>query len=152
LTPEWLQILAIISSGAAGLSALLIVIDELAGYPQKMQIMNVVWPVTALYFGPFALIAYLVMGRPSAKRQNSPSQKDGKQHKNRAYPFWESVFVGVTHCGAGCTLGDIIGEWTIFWAGLTLAGLALWPEYFLDYVLAYLLGIIFQFFAIAPMA
>ncbi len=38
-----------------------------------------------------------------------------------------------------------------FFLGLTIAGLALWPEYLLDYALAYLLGILFQYFAIAPM-
>ena len=36
-------------------------------------------------------------------------------------------------------------------SGLTIAGLALWPEYLLDYALAYLLGVLFQYFAIAPM-
>lgn len=66
-------------------------------------------------------------------------------------PFWQIVFKGVTHCGGGCTLGDIIGEWGIFISAATLAGIAIWPEYIADYILAYALGIVFQYFAIAPM-
>ena len=56
-----------------------------------------------------------------------------------------------THCEAGCTLGDVIAEWVVFGLGVTLAGRALWPEYIGDFALAYLLGIVFQFFAIVPM-
>jgi Domain of unknown function (DUF4396) len=150
MVPEWLHIVAIISLVLAGLSMLLILTDILNGHAQKMPIMNIVWPVTALYFGPLALIAYWKMGRPSAKGQRSTPRTRNNRQKREPL-FWKTVFVGVTHCGAGCTLGDLIAEWTIFWLGLTLAGLALWPEYILDYLLAYLLGIIFQYFAIAPM-
>jgi Domain of unknown function (DUF4396) len=56
-----------------------------------------------------------------------------------------------THCGAGCTLGDIIGEWLVFALALTIVGSSLWSEYILDFVLAYLLGIVFQYFSSAPM-
>ena len=34
--------------------------------------------------------------------------RPGGGHKEK--PFWQTTFVGVTHCGAGCTLGDIIAE------------------------------------------
>lgn len=66
-------------------------------------------------------------------------------------PRWATTSVGVLHCGAGCTLGDIIAETAIFLAGVTIAGRALWAEYAGDYVLALALGILFQYFAIAPM-
>ena len=62
-----------------------------------------------------------------------------------------SVGIGVCHCGAGCTLGDIAGAWLVFALGLTIAGLALPYEYAFDFTLAFLLGIAFQYFAIAPM-
>lgn len=42
-----------ISLGIAFLSAMVIVGDEIR-HPQKMWIMNIVWPVTALYFSVFA--------------------------------------------------------------------------------------------------
>jgi hypothetical protein len=57
----------------------------------------------------------------------------------------------VSHCGAGCSLGDVISEFAIFWLGLSIAGLTLGAEYVGDYVLALAFGIAFQYFAIAPM-
>jgi hypothetical protein len=61
------------------------------------------------------------------------------------------VWIGVTHCGAGCTLGDIAAEWLVFVAGLTLASSRLLASYALDFALAYLLGVLFQYYSIAPM-
>ncbi len=52
---------------------------------------------------------------------------------------------------AGCTLGDIIAEFAIFFAGVEIAGIAIWPELIADYALAFGLGIVFQYFAIVPM-
>jgi Domain of unknown function (DUF4396) len=48
-------------------------------------------------------------------------------------------------------LRDLIAEWTVFAAGLQLAGLALPAEYPLDYVLALSWGILFQCYVIQPM-
>jgi hypothetical protein len=75
-------------------------------------------------------------------------------HKNKngkVKPFWETIFVSATHCGAGCTLGDVISEWGVFIAGTTVAGLALFASYIFDFTLAWLLRIIFQFVAIIQM-
>jgi hypothetical protein len=58
---------------------------------------------------------------------------------------------GVSHCGAGCTVGDVIAEFTVFGLGASLAGLTLGAEYLGDYLAAVALGVIFQYFAIAPM-
>jgi len=55
-----------------------------------------------------------------------------------------STAVGVSHCGAGCTLGDIIGEWLVLVVGVKIAGDALWGEYIAAYALAFTLGIAFQ--------
>jgi hypothetical protein len=165
MVPEWLHIFAIASLVLAGLCALVIAADEVKN-PQKMWIMNIVWPVNALYFGPVGLWAYYAIGRKSTEQHMEEMQKqmpqDGdkkdepkdpvkKAEKKGMKPFWQIVAVGVTHCGAGCTLGDIIAEWTVLWTAWTIAGAAIWPEYILDFTLAYLLGIVFQFFSIAPM-
>jgi hypothetical protein len=48
-------------------------------------------------------------------------------------------------------LGDVIAEWTIYALAVTVAGHALFAEYVGDYVLALAFGIVFQYFAIAPM-
>jgi hypothetical protein len=66
-------------------------------------------------------------------------------------PGYASTATGVSHCGAGCTLGDIIAEFAVFGVGATVAGLTLGAEYIGDYVAAVALGIVFQYFAIAPM-
>ena len=57
-----LATLAWISLIAAFASALVIAVDE-ARHPQKMWIMNLVWPITALYFSFFAVWAYFRLGR-----------------------------------------------------------------------------------------
>lgn len=66
-------------------------------------------------------------------------------------PFWQSVAVGVTHCGAGCTLGDLIAEWLVVVVPVTLFGRHIFGTWVLDFVLAFLLGIAFQYFTIQPM-
>jgi hypothetical protein len=66
-------------------------------------------------------------------------------------PWWATMAIEVSHCGSGCALGDVISEFAIFALGLTIAGLTLGAEYVGDYILALVFGIIFQYFAIAPM-
>lgn len=146
MPPHWLTGLAWVSLGIAFLGALLILADiYLRGFRQKMWIMEAVWPVTALYFGPLALWAYALWGRPQSRKWQTA-------HCNPPEKSWvATVCVGVSHCGAGCTLGDIIGGWIIFAGGFRIAGLSLWPEYIADYSLAFALGIAFQYFTIAPM-
>ena len=77
-------------------------------------------------------------------------------------PFYVSVLIGVTHCGAGCVLGDIIGEWIVYGTNVMINGKNLWPEMLIgtlrfyqidkDYGFALLFGILFQYFSIAPMS
>ncbi len=133
MIPAWLETLsfAFILSGVLGAA---IVAADLVRRPQRMWIMNVVWPLTVLYSGPFGLWAYVAVGRRAGDK-----------------PFWQSVLTGATHCGAGCSLGDLVGEWAVFATGLVLAGSPLLTKYIVDYGLAYVLGIFFQYFSIAPM-
>jgi len=112
---------------------------------RMMAIMTWVWPITALYRGPVAIGAYRMLGLSGGQRHQEDRGDDASE------PYWHSVFKGVTHCGGGCTLGDIVGEWAVFIMGVTVAGLALWPEYLADFLLAYILGIVFQYFSIAPL-
>ncbi len=55
------------------------------------------------------------------------------------------------HCGAGCTCGDLIAEWIVFFTGFTIAGAALWASFVVDFIAAFLIGIAFQYFAVKPM-
>lgn len=112
---------------------------------QPMGIMNAVYPITALYFGPLALAAYWRWRRAPAR----PALGDPAPNDRR--PRWITMATEVSHCGSGCALGDVISEFVIFWLALSIAGVTLWAEYIGDYILALALGIVFQYFAIAPM-
>jgi hypothetical protein len=107
-----------------------------------MAVMNAVWPICGL-FAPGVLVwAYYRWGRINDKQ-----------------PFPVIVFKGALHCGSGCTLGDIVAEALL----LTFPGIAsafglgwlfgdeIFAAWVLDFVLAFLIGIAFQYLAIVPM-
>jgi hypothetical protein len=146
MPPTWLTALAWFALAVGFASAAWIAFDIYGrGYRQHMAIMEAVWPVTGLYFGPAAVAAYRAWGRPASRRwrreHGDPPPKPG----------YASTALDVSHCGAGCTLGDIIAEFATFGLGASVAGLALGAEYIADYLAAVILGIFFQYFAIAPM-
>ncbi len=146
--PSWLEWLAWASLAVAVVSALVILVDILGrDRRQQMRVMEWVWPVTALYTGPLGVWAYRRFGRPKSPGWRREQGLDEPPPK----PAWATYGVGVSHCGAGCTLGDIIAETAIFLLGITIAGQALWAEFIGDYLLAVALGLVFQFYAIAPM-
>jgi hypothetical protein len=148
MPPLWLNVLAWVSLGVAFACAAVILVDVFVrGYRQQMTIMEAVWPVTALYFGPIGLAAYRRFGRPSTGRWLTERGRDEPPSK----PRWAGVAVDVSHCGAGCTLGDVIAEFTVFGIGATIAGEMVFAEMAGDYIAAVALGIVFQYFAIAPM-
>ncbi len=148
--PVWLTVLSLTS---------LVVSVALAGWttvdvvhrPQRMRVMAVVWPVAMLFGGVLWWWLYLRWGRaaPSGLDRDRPE-----------VPMRVSVATGASHCGAGCTLGDLVGELgTVAVPGLaTLAGLGtvfadeMYARWVVDFVAAYLIGIAFQYAAIAPMA
>ncbi|HEX3831569.1 MAG TPA: DUF4396 domain-containing protein [Solirubrobacteraceae bacterium] len=86
---------------------------------------------------------------PLGSRQQSEYQHETGECPGYGEPV--SVGIGVSHCGAGCTLGDIVGAWLVFVVGWELLGLALPAEYIADFSLAFALGIVFQYFSIASM-
>lgn len=146
--PPWLTAVSWAALALGFASAVVILFDIFVRrYRQRMAIMEAVWPVTALYFGPVAVWMYWRYGRPSSPRWLRERQLDQPPDK----PDWATTAIGVSHCGAGCTLGDIIAEFAVFAIGLELLGRALLPEYIGDYAAALALGILFQYFAIAPM-
>ncbi|MGH3503343.1 MAG: DUF4396 domain-containing protein [Nocardioidaceae bacterium] len=148
MPPDWLVWLSWSALAVAFASAAVIAYD-IYGRRHRLQmpVMEAVWPVTALYFGPLAAWAYHRWGKPTSKRWRDRHGADEVAEK----PWWATVSVGVSHCGAGCTLGDIIAGTVVFAFGLRLAGEAVFAEYVGDYVLAIALGLAFQYFAIAPM-
>jgi hypothetical protein len=179
VAPSWLTTLAWTYLSVCFLCSATITFDIVVNRRrQHMGVMNFVFPITALYFGPFALAFYWKWARATARPTRgapadvavpamamaTPGGSDdghGDDHRPTwvsrsdaavaARPDWASMAIEVSHCGSGCTLGDVIAEFAIFALGLTIAGLALPVEYVGDYLLAVTFGIVFQYFAIAPM-
>jgi Domain of unknown function (DUF4396) len=151
-----LDIVAWISLGIAVASAIVIVIDEIA-HPQNMWVMNIVWPVTALYFSVFAVWGYFRAGRrmtrtAMAGMAGMPAEQNPKKSAVPSRdPTFIQVAISASHCGAGCVIGDIIAEFAVFAMGLTILGVALYASYLVDFVLAWIFGIAFQYFVIKPM-
>jgi hypothetical protein len=71
--------------------------------------------------------------------------------KGRSEPDVSQIAVGTSHCGAGCAIADVVCEFVIAAAGITLLGSVLWAEYAIDFLVAWTLGIVFQYFSIKPM-
>ena len=65
MIPGWLNVLAIVSLLAGLACASWIAFDEMQ-HPQYIWIMNLVWPITALYGGVLALWFYYAYGREAA--------------------------------------------------------------------------------------
>lgn len=147
--PSWLHILSICALLAGFLSALVLAID-VKRHPQHVWVMALVWPITGLFAGPLALWGYFRFGRGMGH--------GGHGHGGLGKPFYASVGIADTHCGAGCTLGDILSEWL----GFAFPAVALWFGYktifpdaifgiwVLDFIFAFIFGIGFQYFTIAP--
>jgi hypothetical protein len=152
--PEWLHAVAWFYVALCSLIALWIVFDFLRGNRQKMWVMHLVWPITAMYFGPVAAWFYLRTRAISQATLPKPDEET-KQRMKKMEPTREQVSVAVFHCGAGCTIGDILGEAGLFVIGGSVATFVGGSEFatklLVDFVLAYILGVFFQYFTIVPM-
>jgi Domain of unknown function (DUF4396) len=158
--PDWLNLVAWAALGLGFACALYIVADEFR-HKQMMRVMYLVWPITALYMGPFAVVAYrrslarmkdamsaTPSGGAAMKIHGAMAGMESMSEKPRA-TFWQ-VAESVFHCGAGCTVGDVIGEVLVPLVGIAaLSGF--WAKTAVDFALAYAFGIAFQYFTIVPM-
>jgi len=144
--PYWLHLISIASLAIAFACAVGLAVD-VALHPQKMWIMNLVWPLSALFSSFLTLAFYLAYGRATGNRARKEK------------PFPASVASGALHCGSGCTLGDICAEWLAFFLpAVAVAFGAGWlftnkifAIWIVDYIFAFAFGILFQYFTIAPM-
>lgn len=122
-----------------------------------MGVMNVVWPISALYFSIFAVWVYWKWGLPKTKQAMSAQEHEhqyspeGGSGSNSRSPSGSQIAVGTSHCGAGCAIADVVSEFAIAAAGITLLGSVLWAEYAIDFAAAWAVGIVFQYFSIKPM-
>lgn len=65
---------------------------------------------------------------------------------------WQSVTLSTLHCGAGCTLADIIGETFTYYVPLSIMNSPIAAQWVLDYALALVIGVYFQYSAIHSMS
>ncbi len=138
------------------------------GYRQHMAIMDAVYPVTALYWGPVAAWFYFKRGKRMSEKwaaQQGINTRDLMSEEGRAHRrtgrspkrHWWPIAKVTAHCGAGCTLGDICGEWLVFITAWTIPIFGahdadgLMTMYAADFAFAWLFGIVFQYFSIVPM-
>lgn len=163
-------------------SSLIITIDIVLHPQKDMPIMNLVWPINGLWGGPFIVWAYFTLGKHRSmknmdmssmnnmkdmKSMDMSSMKDMKdmdsmtmdtkpsnnsRSSDKYSHYWQGIIVDTLHCGAGCTLSDLIGPWIFLLVPFTLFGSLTFAEWTLDYLLALLIGATFQYAAIAPMS
>ena len=157
MVPAWLHILAIVALLLGLGSAALIAFDEIK-YPQPMWIMNVVWPVTALYSGPLCVWGYFRYGRADAGSKSAHGVH-AKGAGAEPPSFRVMTAKATTHCGSGCVVGDIIAEWLVFafpviavWFGYgSIFNEMMFAVWIVDFIFAFAIGVAFQYFTIAPM-
>jgi branched-subunit amino acid transport protein len=159
MIPAWLDLLSIAFLVFGGLCAAIIAID-LVRDPQHMWIMDVVWPVTALFGTGWVLWQYFAYGRLAEHRlAHAAMERDEEMPSKKLTPFPIKVANGALHCGSGCTLGDILAEWLVFavpaiavaFGWQSIFGVKMFAVWIVDYLFAYALGIVFQYFTIMPM-
>lgn len=147
---QWLHLIALGSLGLACLCAV-VVFAHITAHPQRMGIMDGVWPIAALFGSVLVLIGYFCYGM-----QDADDVPDGERE---ATPFPVAVAKGALHCGSGCTVGDIVAETLVLmfpviatWFGWHwLFQEKLFATWVLDFILAFIAGIFFQYYAIVPM-
>lgn len=147
--PEWLHVIAWVYIGICVACALGIAAHTLLR-PQKMWIMGLVWPITALYMGPFSVFMYRKSLPVLEKKPSSPQMNAVQERLKVRPPTMFQNSIAVFHCGAGCAIGDVIAESIVPSLGLIFAG-EFGSTIILDFVFAYILGIALQYFTIAPM-
>ncbi|MES1925617.1 DUF4396 domain-containing protein [Salinisphaera sp. T31B1] len=144
-----IALIAWVSIGLGVATAAAIALDVRA-HPQPMGIMNITWPITGLYFPVVGWWLYVAMGRPDAMASHGSHDSGTNEgggnhgHHHASKPKWQSVFVGVTHCGGGCTLGDSVAAPIVAAIGLTVFGSELIGHFVGAFIGAYLFGLLFQ--------
>ncbi len=141
MIPGWLTAVSWAYVGLALLCAAAILYDVYGrGYRQRTGVMNVVWPITALYFGPLALPAYHRWGRPRSEKW----QKEHGVAPEKSLPV--AAATGGTPGGAASAIGHVIGVPLVVLTGLTIAGQSLWVMILVIAVIAVALLFVFEYF------
>ncbi|PTA66765.1 DUF4396 domain-containing protein [Deinococcus arcticus] len=101
-------------------------------HPQQVRALKPVWPVSALFLGPLALVLYARWGRVRAQ--------GGSSQRNRVTWLLLALLPGA----AASTVAHLIGVPVVFGAGWTIAGETLWAVALFILVLATLMLFMFE--------
>ncbi|WP_428483900.1 hypothetical protein [Rhodopila sp.] len=105
MIPTWLHDVSI-AYLLLGVVCMVIIAIDVVRHKQHMWIMNVVWPVTALFGTVWILWQYFAYGRLATHdKMHAAMQRDEDPPNQRETPFPVMVANGALHCGSGCTLG-----------------------------------------------
>lgn len=66
------------------------------------------------------------VANPLVGHRGHSAGHDGEAHQHpngmsADQPIFAIVTVATCHCGAGCVLGDIVGEWLVYWSGASIS-------------------------------
>lgn len=119
---------------------------------RQMPVMNWVWPLVSLYFGPVGLLLLWMLGRGGAHAgpamggpRRTPPPGRHPMRGAAGDPLWMRSARSATHCLAGCALGDLSAMAAVGALGLTFAGSMVAAEVGLGALLAFGFGLfIFQ--------
>ena len=145
MQPAWLVVLAWASLFVGLVSTAVVLVDQFVlGYRQPVKVMEVVWPATALYLGPAAVLSYRRWGRTQSPRWLG--RHGTAPRTSRHAP----TIIQTYHCATHCTLGVIIATPVVYGVGIEIFGSTVWPEVVGDYVGAVAIGVAFRYFAEDP--
>lgn len=171
---ELLAVIASIFVVLGIIGALIVIADIRNGHRQKMPIMEVVWPLTALWGSWIGVLAYFRFSRqhrksvtdelmnmdmrPQAAAPIPPKDMPAIGHK-KGMPdmmgtpstLWRGVLLSALHCGAGCALADLLCEIFFIFAPVTIAGSTIAGLWTMEYILALIIGVWFQYAAMQQM-
>jgi hypothetical protein len=114
--PTWLYVLAWISLGTAAGTAVCLAV-RIIFHPEKMAVMNIVWPISALYLGSAAFVLYR-LHKVERRSQTHAADEQSESLARLIRPLRLQPAMSVLHCGAGCALGDITGEVLVYFLGV----------------------------------
>ena len=143
----------------SGIFAALLIRSDLYKNPQPMKIMQSVWTLTGLWGSWLALWAYRILGKNRKTMDMPEMDMPGMKMDDTSIPdmkmpmrpLWQQITLSTLHCGAGCTLADLIGEWFTFFIPVYIGGSLIAGQWVLDFILALVIGIYFQYAAIQSM-
>ena len=102
--------------------------------------MEAVWPISALYFGPLAVVIYYRWGRPQSE------QWQNEHGDARAKSLPGATTTGGLPGAAVATVAHFVGVPLVVLSGLTIAGLDLWALILVIAVIATALLFVFEYF------